>query len=132
MVERNIEIGTWYLKKLHQQFRGDVRLVLAAYNGVVGMSQNGSQMKGIAVTEGIWIISPLLRRGTMWKRCYSTVTSIADLTNLILESMVSMPQMNLRFCLSAKIALYLNGHSRMTIFFYDLLKDNHAFDRCRN
>ena len=34
--EVNIEIGTWYLQRLNQEFDGDLDLVLAAYNGGSG------------------------------------------------------------------------------------------------
>nr|WP_300002795.1 lytic transglycosylase domain-containing protein [Tissierella sp.] len=34
--EVNIEIGTWYLQRLKQEFNGDMDLVLAAYNGGSG------------------------------------------------------------------------------------------------
>lgn len=34
--EVNIEIGTWYLQRLKQEFDGDLDLVLAAYNGGSG------------------------------------------------------------------------------------------------
>lgn len=34
--EVNIEIGTWYIKRLKQEFGGDLDLVLAAYNGGSG------------------------------------------------------------------------------------------------
>ena len=32
----NIQIGCWYLNNLHKQFNGDIKLVLAAYNGGMG------------------------------------------------------------------------------------------------
>lgn len=34
--ETNIAIGAWYLQRLNQQFHGNIRLVLAAYNGGSG------------------------------------------------------------------------------------------------
>lgn len=34
--ETNIRIGTWYLNKLNKEFRGNLDLVLAAYNGGSG------------------------------------------------------------------------------------------------
>lgn len=32
----NIEIGTWYLKRLEKEFKGDLRLMITAYNGGSG------------------------------------------------------------------------------------------------
>jgi len=117
VVERNIEIGTWYLKKLHQQFRGDVRLVLAAYNGGSGnvtkwlsderYSSNGRDLDYIPFAETRNYVEKVL----FYRNLYSRLNQF----NTGKHGIHAADEFEV--CLSAKITLYLNGHSRMTIFF---------------
>ncbi|MDI3310022.1 MAG: lytic transglycosylase domain-containing protein [Thermoanaerobacterium sp.] len=76
----NINIGTWYLKYLLNQFNNDVTLAVAAYNGGSGnvsnwlkdkrYSENGSDLKKVPFSETDKYIKKVLKYYKIYTNLY--------------------------------------------------------------
>ena len=76
----NIQMGCWYVQKLNQQFDGDIRLILAAYNGGSGnvskwlmdkrYSTNGEQLEYIPFPETRNYVEKVLFYHKLYKRIH--------------------------------------------------------------
>ena len=78
--EINIQIGTWYIQKLNQQFHGNIHLVIAAYNGGSGniskwlederYSKDGKNLEYIPFEETRNYIEKVLFYYDLYRRIY--------------------------------------------------------------
>lgn len=77
----NINIGTWYLDKLRDEFNGDIKLMIAAYNGGSGnvrkwlkndkYSSDGKNLDNIPFKETSGYTEKVLKNYKIYKKIYS-------------------------------------------------------------
>lgn len=78
--ETNIMVGCWYLNVLQEEFNGDLRLVLAAYNGGSGnvskwlkdekYSKDGKTLDRIPYKETEEYVNKVLRYNEIYRKVY--------------------------------------------------------------
>lgn len=86
--QKNIEIGTWYLKKLREEFGDNRELILAAYNGGSGnvnkwlndekYSKDGESLENIPFKETRNYVEKVERNYKAYKKIYKDTDFIND------------------------------------------------------
>lgn len=107
--ETNIRIGCWYINVLNEEFNGNLKLVLAAYNGGSGnvnkwlkdsqYSQDGENLNYIPFKETEDYVKNVLKNHSMYKKIHKNAFELGQnvLDSLLGNSIIILKRMLKQF-----------------------------------